>query len=36
MNATSILMILFGSVLSMATGLTFVEIRRIRKSGGLK
>lgn len=36
MSPASILMVLFGCVLSMATGLTFVEVRRIRKSGGLK
>jgi hypothetical protein len=31
MNAVPTLLIMFGSVLSMTTGLTFVEVRRLRK-----
>jgi hypothetical protein len=36
MRADLILLILFGSVISMTTALTFMEIRRLRKERGLK
>lgn len=34
MDSASVLMILFGSVISVTTALTFMEVRRMRKAGG--
>jgi hypothetical protein len=31
MNIETIIIIMFGSVISMTTGLTFIEVRRLRK-----
>jgi hypothetical protein len=36
MDNAAILMILFGSVISVTTALTFMEVRRMRKSGSMK
>ena len=36
MRADLILLILFGSAISMTTALTFVELRRLRNERGLK
>ena len=36
MSAIATLMILFGCVISATTGLTFVEVRRLRKGQGVK
>jgi|GEM_PF-2225918 hypothetical protein len=33
MDSAAILMVLFGSVISVTTALTFMEVRRMRKSG---
>jgi hypothetical protein len=33
MDSSAILMILFGSVISVTTALTFMEVRRMRKAG---
>lgn len=33
MDSSSVLMILFGSVISVTTALTFMEVRRMRKAG---
>jgi hypothetical protein len=31
MTTEAIILIMFGSVISMTTGLTFIEVRRLRK-----
>jgi hypothetical protein len=36
MDSAAILMILFGSVISVTTALTFMEVRRMRKAGIVK
>lgn len=36
MDSAAILMILFGSVISVTTALTFMEVRRMRKTGVVK
>jgi hypothetical protein len=36
MDSAGILMILFGSVISVTTALTFMEVRRMRKAGLVK
>ena len=36
MDSSAILMILFGSVISVTTALTFMEVRRMRKANGTK
>jgi hypothetical protein len=36
MDSAAILMILFGSVISVTTALTFMEVRRMRKTSSPK
>ena len=36
MDSAAILMVLFGSVISVTTALTFMEVRRMRKAASTK